>query len=167
MRTLDPPDTHHLSFAMGWVELGNPREAQGELARLNPEVACHPEVIEVRWAVSAAGTDWQTALELAQKLIEIDPKRASGWLHRAYVLRRVSGGGLNAAWDALLPAVQNFPSEPTIPYNLACYACQLGQLDEARQWLLRARTVGERARIKTMALADDDLKPLWPEVAAW
>src|SRR5262245_53445373 len=130
MRTLDPPDAHHLSFAIGWMELGNAREAQAELTKLEPKVANHPEVIEVRWAVAAAESDWEKALELAEKLLRLDPTRASSWLHRAYALRRVKGGGVSAAWDALLPAVEKFPSEPTIPYNLACYACQLGQLEE-------------------------------------
>lgn len=167
MRTLDPPDAHHLSFAIGWMELGNAREAHAELAKLTPEVANHPDVMEVRWAVAAAEKDWTEAVQLAEKLIQLDPTRASAWLHRAYAIRRVRGGGVGAAWDALLPAVQKFPNEPTIPYNLACYACQLGQLDEARQWLLRAGTMGEGAKIKTMALADEDLKPFWTEVAEW
>ncbi|MCI0534995.1 MAG: tetratricopeptide repeat protein [Verrucomicrobiales bacterium] len=167
MRTLDLPDTHHLSFAIGWMELGNVEEAQIELAKLTPEIANHPDVLEVRWAIAAAAKDWPTAVGLAERLVEVEPKRASGWLHRAYALRRVDGGGLSAAWDALLPAVPKFPKEPTISYNLACYACQLGQLDEARQWLLRARTVGERLKIKNMALADEDLRPFWDEVTRW
>jgi len=167
MQTLDVPDTHHLSFAIGWMELGNTHEAQSELARLTPAAANHPDALEVRWSLAAAEKDWRTAVQLAEKLLELDPKRASGWLHRAYALRRVAGGGLNAAWEALLPAAQKFPKEPTIPYNLACYACQVGKLEEARQWLLRARSVGDCARIKHMALADDDLKPFWSEVADW
>jgi len=149
------------------MELGDAHEAQEELARLSPAVTNHPDVLEVRWAVAAGQKDWAAALALARKLIESDPQRASGWLHQAYALRRVVGGGLVAAWDALLPTIQKFPTEPTIPYNLACYACQLGQLDEARQWLKRARTVGDHSRIKRMALADPDLEPFWPEVRAW
>jgi len=37
-------------------------------------------------------------------------------------------GGAKAAWDALLPAADKFPNNPNIPYNLACYACQMNKL---------------------------------------
>ena len=76
----------------------------------------------------------------------------------------MKGGGLQAAWDALLPAFEKFPKEPTIPYNLACYACQLRRLDEARQWLERAVKIAGKEKIKFMALNDDDLEPLWQEI---
>ena len=92
------------------------------------------------------------------------PKRSSGWLHQAYALRRVPDGGVQKAWEALLPASDKFPTEPTIPFNLSCYACQLQQLDTARDWLKRAVAVGGKEKIKQMALQDSDLEPLWDEI---
>jgi len=49
-----------------------------------------------------------------------------------------------------------FPDHPTIAYNLACYACQLGNIPRAREFLAPAAT-------KLMALNDPDLCPLWTE----
>jgi tetratricopeptide (TPR) repeat protein len=164
MQTVGPPDTHHLSAAMGWMELGNLVEARAELAKVAPELIEHPAVLEVTWALEAAALNWPEALRTAEQLVRNAGDRASGWLHLAYALRRAPGGGLEAAWKALLPAVDRFPEEATIPYNLACYACQLGQLDEARRWLQRALGVGERAKIKSMASSDSDLEPLWSEI---
>jgi len=92
------------------------------------------------------------------------PEDATGWLHRAYALRRINGGGLVQAWEALLPAAKKFPQEPVIAYNLSCYACQMQQLDIARHWLQRAVMAGQKDGIKKMALADEDLQPLWPEI---
>ena len=99
-----------------------------------------------------------------QKITGTPFAAAQGWLHRAYVLRRVAGGGLTQAWEALLPAAKKFPKEPVIAYNLACYACQLLQPDLAREWLRRALLVGDKEVLKKMALADDDLQPLWQEI---
>jgi hypothetical protein len=76
----------------------------------------------------------------------------------------MKGGGLEAAWDALLPASEQFPKEPIIPYNLACYACQRQRLAEARTWLERAMRVGGREAITLLALKDPDLEPLWGEL---
>jgi tetratricopeptide (TPR) repeat protein len=164
MPKLEPPDNHHLSAATGWIELGNFGEAAAELARIRPAFARHPDVLEVWWAVHAHREDWVRGLEAACALVEAAPERAGGWLHQAYALRRVSADGLQAAWDALLPAAQRFPREPTIPYNLACYACQMNRLDAAREWFRRALRIGGKEPVKQMALADDDLKPLWEEI---
>ena len=164
MQTLEPPDSHHLSAAIGWVELGNMPEATAELERLSPAARNHPGALEVRWVISAEEKDWSKGLTVANTLLEANPLDPTGWLHRAYALRRVKEGGLKAAWEALLPAFEKFPRESTIPYNLSCYACQMGQLEEARAWLQRAVKAGGIETIKRMALRDADLKPLWDEI---
>jgi Flp pilus assembly protein TadD len=164
MANLDSPDGHYLSAAVGWIELGNSAEAVAELQRIQPALAAHPDVLEVWWTVHAHRGDWDSGVETARQLRDQAPERASAWLHHAYALRRASGGGLQAAWDALLPAFQRFPKEPTIPYNLACYACQMQRLDAAREWIRRAIRIGGKDPIQRMALNDDDLKPLWNEI---
>ena len=161
MRALKPPNTHHLSAAIGWLELGNPAEAKLELETLTPAARQHPDVLEVRWLICAEEKDWDGGLAIARVLIQTDSKRASGWLHQAYALRRVDGGGVKAALDALLPAADKFPGEEVIPYNIACYTCQLRQFDLARIWLRRAMKSGDKARIQRLALSDSDLEPLW------
>jgi hypothetical protein len=170
MSPLEPPHSFFLRAAQGWLELGNPREAEAELATLPPHFRNFPDVLETQWSISAQQQQWDLCLEVARRLIEADGQRASGWIHQAYSLRRASSGGLNAAWEALLPAVDKFPREPIIPYNLACYACQMGRLEEARQWLTRAIRMGQSTgsgdAIKAMAARDVDLKPLWSELDA-
>ena len=46
------------------------------------------------------------ALEIARAELVVSPDDASGWLHHAYALRRVSADGLSRAWHALLPAAE-------------------------------------------------------------
>jgi predicted Zn-dependent protease len=166
MHKLEPPDTHHLSAAIGWLELGLPAEARAELAQVAAAVREHPDVLEARWLVAAEEKQWEEGLQVAQALLQRAPKRPSGWLHQAYALRRIPAGGVAKAWEALLPASERFPKEPIIPYNLSCYACQMQQLDTARSWLQRAAAIGGKARIKGMALQDQDLQPLWAEISA-
>jgi tetratricopeptide (TPR) repeat protein len=164
MQPLEPPDSHHLSAAVGWIELGNMPEAKAELDRLSPAARTHPDALEAWWVIRAEEKDWPKGLAVANTQLEASPQSPTGWLHRAYALRRVKEGGLKAAWDALLPAFEKFPGESTIPYNLSCYACQMGQLEEARTWLQRAVKAGGIETIKRMALRDADLKPLWDEI---
>lgn len=164
MQPLEPPDSHHLDAALGWLGLGCAEEARAELEKISTANLNHPAALEVRWMIFVRDKNWSAALEIAQRELKFAPQDSSGWLHHAYALRRVQDGGLTLAWSALLPAAEKFPDEPVIAFNLSCYACQLQQLENARLWLQRAVQAGGKAAIKKMALADDDLKPLWAEI---
>ncbi len=164
MQPIEPPDTHHLLAASGWLGLGSAADAMAELDQLSPENQHHPDTLELRWLIQAELKDWTAALATATELVQIAPARPAGWLHRAYAMRRVPAGGLHQAWNLLLPAFEKFPAEPVISYNLACYACQLGRLDESRKWLKLAVRAGQQESIKSMALKDEDLRALWEEI---
>jgi tetratricopeptide (TPR) repeat protein len=164
MPKLEPPDIFFLSAAVGWMELGDAAEAGAELEKISAPNQRQADVLEVRWMLLAQAGRWDDALEITQALVQAAPNRSSSWLHRAYALRRAANGGLQQAWDALLPAHEKFPREATIAFNLSCYACQLQQLEEARSWFHRALKLGGKNEIKAMALGDPDLEPLWVEI---
>ena len=155
-----------MDAAIGWLELGNVAEAKAELGQIGPAQQNQPDVLEVRWLICAEEKHWAEGLQIARALLHRAPERSSGWLHQAYALRRVPDGGVGQAWEALLPAFDKFPKEPIIAYNLACYACQMKRMDDARLWLQRAVAIGGKENIKRMALADRDLEMLWEEIRA-
>ena len=162
VRKLEPPDLHHLNAAVGWLELGKPAESRIELDRIAPEHRTHPAVLDVRWRICAVVKDWLGALDAAERLIDLDPKNPCGWINQSYSLHEL---GMTAkALDRLLPVAEKFPSNAFVHYNLACYACQLGNLQDARSWLEAAIRIKGRKRIRQMALSDPDLKPLWGEI---
>jgi tetratricopeptide (TPR) repeat protein len=164
MRLIEPPDIHHLRAALGWLGLGNCTEAEVELEKVSPANRRHPEFLEVRWEWCAKSGEWDTGVEVAEEMVSVSPDEAGGWLNRAYALRRAKGGGLQMAYAALRPAAEKFPKQALICYNLACYCCQMDNLPEAREWFARALKLGGAKVIRKMALADDDLKPLWEEI---
>jgi hypothetical protein len=99
---------------------------------------------------------------VADAIIGLAPDRASGWISKSITLHGLRR--YQEAWDTLLPVADRFPHVPAIPYDLGCYACRLGRLAEARQWLARAFGGGDSKRLKLMALDDPDLEPLWREI---
>jgi len=166
VKSLDVPDIHHIRAAQGWLELGNHLEANAELENIAPEFRAHPDVLDLRWHIYAKDAKWDACGEIAAALLKLAPDCHSGWLHLAYSARRATGGGLQTAYDVLRPAAAKFPHVPTIPYNLACYTCQLGRLKEAWDWLEKAFDISPNpAPLKTMALDDPDLEPLWLDIA--
>ena len=159
---LQPPDTHHLSAAEGWLELGNHHEALSELNLVSSAEQGSLEVLGLRWSISAQLKLWDECVSIATSIIELEPKNEFGWIHRSYALHELKR--TSEARDLLQPALKRFPKNETIPYNLACYECQLGDVDAARDCLRRAMKLKNPAMIKVQALEDPDLKPLWKEI---
>jgi predicted Zn-dependent protease len=162
MKPLEPPDSMHLDAARGWLGLGNPQEADAELDNLTPALKTHPDVLEVRWHICAYSKQWDGCVAVANDLIKLAPKRSSGWINRANSL--YWSGHAQEAFDSLLPAVDRFPKVWAIPYDLACYCAQLGQVDEAKSWLAKAFAIPtsatEKQLVKLTALQDPDLVPI-------
>lgn len=123
------------------------------------------DLLQLKWRFAVETLAWDVALEAATSLQKLLPDDAHWWLNRAYALRRADGGGLQAAYDFLLPAKGLFAENYVIPYNLACYACQMKMLPLARTHLAAARLMAGEKAIQSMALQDEDLQALWPEIA--
>jgi predicted Zn-dependent protease len=165
VKPLDVSNIHRLRAAEGWLELGDSGEALRELESISPGEKNHPAVLELRFEILAKKGEWDVCRDIAKVITAMVPTSAAGWLHLAYATRRATGGSEQAAFDILQPMAKRFPEEPTIPYNLACYVCQLGRLAEAREWLKRAfAAAGNIKQLKSMAMDDRDLQPLWKEI---
>jgi len=73
-----------------------------------------------------------------------------------FAVRRTQS--LAAAEVILSAALQKFPGNATIHFNLACYYTQLADLDKARLYLQKAIAIDETFR--KVALTDPDLRAL-------
>ena len=163
MQSLEHPDLVRLEAARGWYLLGNLKEADLELNALSPKSQSHPDVLEVRFAIHSMGGKWSTCMEIAAALLDLAPERPTAWINSAFTLHGMRQ--TEDAWNALFFVSDRFPEIPTIPYNLACYACCLGRLEDSRSWLRRAFSLGG-AELRQRAMEEDDLKPLWSQIEA-
>ena len=160
---LQHPDPMHLEAAAGWIQLGDYNSANDELEKIRAEWRAHPDVLDLRWLIYSHHEQWDACLDIASAIVKIASDRVWGWVHKAYALRRATGGGIEKAKPVLLEAAKLFPDDDIIQYNLACYCAQLGQLDAAQEHLDKSYEIGDAKQIKLMALDDDDLKPLWDD----
>jgi Flp pilus assembly protein TadD len=145
-----------LSHARGYLELGMVAEAEAELAHLTGPDAELPEALTLRLAVRHEQEDWPAVRDLARALVRHESAEAAVWVTLAYATRRADS--LIAAEIILLQAEKHFPQEATIQFNLGCYACQRGDVKEARRRVGQAITLEEKFR--EIAATDPDLAPL-------
>jgi len=162
MSDLPFPDAHHVRAAAGWMELGDPDSAAEELRHIRPEFEHSPEVLAVQWHLQSHRKDWEAALRTATELVRIAPKDVDGWIHRSFALHEL--GRTREASDRLLEAEPLFPEHPILRYNLACYACRVGDLDTARGWVVEVRRLTSAEFLRDIALDDPDLVPLHEEI---
>ena len=147
--------------AEGWLELGDWHSANAELDNITAERRAHPDVLEVRWQVSAKAGKWDACVDIGKALTQLAPDRAVSWIHHAFALHELKR--TKEAWDVLSPVAHRFPTESTMPYNLACYAAQMENLIEARDLLAQAFKLGDAKQMKLIAMDDPDLAALWQE----
>jgi tetratricopeptide (TPR) repeat protein len=116
-----------------------------------------PEVLAVRLLIYNGLKRWELMQSVAAKLNYYDPSEVQWWVSLAFAKRRAES--IEDATAVLLRGVALHPKEAILHYNLACYECQLGNLNGAKERLRVAFKLEPRFRMA--ALDDDDLAPLW------
>jgi tetratricopeptide (TPR) repeat protein len=165
MQNLEPPDSHHLRAAVGWLELGNPGEAAVELDRIDATYRTHPLVVRVRCEIDGRAQNWEAVLAAAEAMITETPDDPYGWISRSNALHFLER--YQEAYDRLIPAVDKFPGNGEMRYNVAYFCCRMNRIEEARQWLNKAFNLESGAQLKAAALGDPDLELLWAEIRAF
>ena len=145
-----------LSHAQGYLGLGMVAEAAAELDRIPAPERDAIEVLALRMAVLQEQQDWPALRAVAGEFVRRVPTEPAAWVTSAYATRRAES--LAAAEKILLEAERLHPAEPTIQFNLGCYACQRGDLAEARRRVDRAIALDKH--FAASAATDPDLAPL-------
>jgi len=154
---LEPPDQQHWQAAVGYVELGMFQDANDQLEKIDPFNRAAPEVLAVRIAIYHGLKKWELMRDIAKRLADFQPNDIRWITSYAYATRRAES--IPAAKEILLNAEPKFPKEAIIKYNLACYFCQTGDAESAKNYLKKAFELDSSWREK--AFDDPDLKPLW------
>jgi tetratricopeptide (TPR) repeat protein len=154
---LEPPDKQFFEVACGYAELGMCLDANAELEKIDPFNRAAPEVLALRISIYCGLEKWDLMAEIAKRLAEFQPDNPQWPVSLAYATRRAIS--IEAAKEILLNAEPKFPKEGVIKYNLACYSCQTGDIDAAKNYSKKAFEIDSSWRLT--ALNDEDLKPMW------
>ena len=100
--------------------------------------------------------------QIAKRLKQFEPDNVQWTISLAYATRRAYS--IDVAMEILLDAEAKFPREAAIPYNLACYYYQLGEMEKAKRYLKESFEIDLNWR--KPALDDEDLRPFWDSMRA-
>lgn len=149
-----------LQAAVGYLELGMLVEANDEIENLAPDLKTSSPVLGVRMQIYRAAEKWPLMEVVARELLKRHSNEPVYWHDLAWAVRRADS--INAAQKILLDASNRFPNDAMTHFNLGCYACQLGDIEEAKTRVGRAIELD--AKFKMLALDDPDLEPLWKDI---
>jgi tetratricopeptide (TPR) repeat protein len=157
---LESPDQKFFEAACGYAQLGMYLDANEELEKVDPYKRAAPEILALRVAIYRGLEKWELMAAISKRLVEFEPNDVQWTVSFAYAIRRANS--IQAAKDILLKAEPKFPKQAVIKYNLACYFCQLGDLQSAKNYLKRAFEIDPNWRLQ--GLEDEDLKALWDSI---
>lgn len=106
--------------------------------------------------------DWPACAGLGQNLTASLPALSWAWVFYANSL--YFSGRTQEAYDVLRPVLERFSDNWEMRYNIGCYACQLGRVEEAQGWLRKAMALGDPGHIKEVALLDPDFGPIREQI---
>ena len=145
-----------LAHARGYLGLGMIKEASAELDLVPADQAGETSVLALRAVVLQEQAKWPALAGVANELVRRQPMEPGWWIAWAYATRR--SRSLAAAEAILIEGERTHPNEAAIQFNLGCYACQRGNLIEARRRVERAVSLDPAFR--DAAGIDPDLEPL-------
>jgi len=149
-------DFHSAESAVGYANLGMFADALAELENLSPQMNMDEGVQEFKLRLLERAGRWQDAAGLASRLATSHPDESRWFIAWAFAKRR--SDSIETASKILTDAASLHPKDPLIQFNLGCYACQRGDLTEARARVDAA--IALEPLFRAAAETDPDLAPL-------
>jgi tetratricopeptide (TPR) repeat protein len=146
-----------LLAAEGYLDLGLPLDANEELEKIAPEKRDESDVLILRLEIYETLEKWELVQTVAKTLINRHPDSIDWFVSLANATRRTES--IEAARSILLTAVTGQPRVAIFHYHLACYECQIGEIEVAKSRLMQAFNLDPQLRMK--ALDDADLETVW------
>lgn len=150
-----------LRFANGYRILEMFEDAECELLKIPEGERLDDGPLAIKVALFQDWGKWEKMREAARLLRQRHPDDAGWWVAEAYATRR--SVSIEDARILLDEGVSLHPETPCIHYNLGCYACVLGNREEALQRVRSA--IAFDPKYQYMALQDEDLKELRSELS--
>jgi tetratricopeptide (TPR) repeat protein len=130
-----------------------PLDAWNELEEIDADKRALKEVLNVRIEVCRALEKWEMMAEVTNRLRKIEPDEVGHPLNMAYAVRRFKSEA--EAADILSLALRRYYDDALVRYNLACYWCVMGRVEEAREMLETA--FKKDKSLRELAETDEDL----------
>jgi len=142
-----------------WCEQGSSKEALRALKSIKPELSKHSNLLTVQMDIYGYFGEWENMFKASCSLVEIAPERLDGWTNRSLALDLM--GCTQEAYDLMKAARYKFEGDPLenarILFDIARYACALGNRDDASMYLSDCKDLAGDEMVWNSCLCDDYL----------
>lgn len=142
--------------AEGYLQLQMAEDALLELEKLEGREAHSLRSLELQLAAVMMQGDWSVGAKIAMQLCRMSPQQTSYFLHAGYCLHEC--GDTLLARSVLESGPISLQNEALYHYNMGCYCAVLGELEPARDFVLKSFEMDPALR--QQAEHDADLKGL-------
>jgi hypothetical protein len=149
-------DIRHLEAAEGWLERGDYSNCFDELLRIDNRDDARVDAL--RWRLYNDSRQHVMAASLALIIQRRYPGQFAGYIWRSLSLEKL--GCYQEAYENLKPVAFEFSETGLVPFFLAVFACELGNLREAEEWLAIAFEAPDARELNLRALEEKSLEPL-------
>ncbi len=145
-----------VSYAQGYIELGMIHSALVVVDEFTLDEQKNPLVLSIKADVYIHLKRYAEAFDYTETLCKVYPELPESFIQHAYVLHELKR--TQEAREILKKGPKGLKAKPVFYYNMACYECTLGNIDEARR-LLREAIKRDRT-FEKLASEDSDLELL-------
>jgi tetratricopeptide (TPR) repeat protein len=148
---------HSIKAAIGYAQLGMWGEALHELDLLSYEDREHPTAVALRVEILNRLGRWDESAALAESLVDRRMQHGALYLAAAEAFRETRSPAQARA--LLLKGEPLLREEWLWWFEMGCFACYLGELEEAKTRFTRAFEMDPTCRDRIYL--DEGLRPLW------
>lgn len=146
----------HLRAAQGYLDLEMTVEAAREIELMASQDRVRPEVLGFRVLLYMKAEKWKKGCIAAQHMTTLEPHVATWWQYLASCTRNWKSPA--EAERVTREAVELFPRDATLQFNLGCLCSIQGKLREASYWISSALKLNKE--LKDTTLDHPDLIPI-------
>lgn len=143
--------------AIGWMELGNGKEALSSIEQIVDKYAIRFEVLALKWSILYKLGRYKKCKDVSYFLTLFHSANVDSWMMHAQSFYNQKQ--YQKAYETLQSVEKQFKNDWRFAYDYACYHSLTKRFEKVDYWLKVAKRKGDPKEVDKMFENDPDFKP--------
>lgn len=155
--SLENPSLTYFIEAVGWMELGNYKEALISVNQIEDKYSLRFEVMALKWSILYKLGRYRKCKDISLDLTIFHNNNVDSWMMMAQSFYNQKQ--YQEAFETLQAVERRFKNDWRFAYDYACYHSLTKRFDKVDHWLKVAKLKGDPKEVDKMFENDPDFKP--------